>query len=258
MSTPDDVGQPFRAAGGGRFPAPRRKDEHSRREIGKSPEPADSNVCPTPQPSPLLTGFHSRDQLPHLKREGGPYFVTFRLAGTLPASELLKVKHEREQILVQTLAAKRPLTWHEQEELLRWYSDRVERYLDAGHGDCWLRQPAIADLVASALHFHERVRFDLLAWVVMPNHVHAVVRPRPGWTLSKMLQSWKGYTAHKANRLLSRTGYEFWQRESFDHLIRNDDHLHRCCHYTTANPVNAGLCTRPEDCKWNSLYRPHA
>jgi REP element-mobilizing transposase RayT len=203
-----------------------------------------------------LSGFHSRDHLPHLKREGGSYFVTFRLAGTLPGEVLGQLKRERDQILTQALAARRPLTWQEQEKLFRCYSDRVDKYLDAGHGECWLKRPPIADLVAGAVRFHADVRFDLLAWVVMPNHVHAVVQPKPGWALSQILQSWKGYTAHEANRLLDRTGHEFWQRESFDHLIRNDEDFHRCCHYTTANPVNAGLCARPEDWKWSSFYRP--
>ena len=169
---------------------------------------------------------------------------------------MLKLKREREQILTHALAAKRPLTWHEQEQLLQWYSERVDKYLDAGHGDCWLKQSAIADLVAGALRFHEKVRFDLLAWGVMPNHVHAVLRPRARWTLSKILQGWKGFTAHEANRLLGRSGVAFWQRESFDHLIRDDDDLHRSCHYTTANPVNARLCACAEAWKWSSLYRP--
>jgi REP element-mobilizing transposase RayT len=266
MNMPYDVGQPFQAAGEGRFPAPRWNEAKQERETGKSsqradgetgksPQPADKNVCPTAEPSPLVSGFHSRDHLPHLKREGGTYFVTFRLAGTLPAEVVLKFKQERDQILARALAAKRPLTWQEQEALFRWYANRVDKYLDEGRGDCWLKQPGIADLVAGALRFHEGVRFDLPAWVVMPNHVHVVVRPRPGWTLSKILQSWKGYTAREANRLLGRTGHPFWQTESFDHLVRNDEDLYRCCHYTTANPVNAGLCSRAEDWKWTSLGR---
>jgi len=64
--------------------------------------------------------------------------------------------------------------------------------------------------------------------------------------LSKVLKIWKGFTAREANRLLGCTGTTFWQVESFDHLVRDDDDLHRCCHYTTMNPVNAGLCERPE------------
>ena len=207
-------------------------------------------------PSHLLAGFHSRDHLPHLKREGGTYFVVFRLAGTLPADVLLRFKQEREQLLAQARAAKRPLSWHEQEELFRWYCKRVDDYLDVGHGECWLQKPAVAELVAGALRFHQGTRFDLLAWVVMPNHVHAVVQPMPGWTLSALLHGWKGYAAREANRLLGRIGHKFWQRESFDHLIRDDQDLERCCHYTTANPVNARLCARAEDWKWSSLHRP--
>jgi REP element-mobilizing transposase RayT len=193
-----------------------------------------------------------------LKHEGGSYFVTFRLAGTLPREVLVRFKQERDQIIAQALAARRPLTWPEQEDLLRWHSERVDRYLDAGHGELWLSQPAVADLVAGALCFHEGTRFDLLAFVVMPNHVHAVLRPRPGWSLSKILQSWKGYTAYQANRVLNRSGQAFWQPEAYDHLIRDDQDSYRCRRYTTLNPVNAGLCARPEEWKWSSLHRPAA
>ncbi len=214
-----------------------------------------SERIPRDTNSSLVAGFHHRGHLPHLKREGGAYFVTFRLAGTLPAEVLARLKRERETIIAQALAAKRPLTWHEQQELFRWYSSRVERYLDAGHGECWLRQPAIAAMMADVIRFHAGQRYALSAWVVMPNHVHAVVRPLPGWTLSKVLQSWKGFTARQANRLLGREGQPFWQKESFDHLIRDDEDHHRCCQYTTMNPVNAGLCAQPEDWRWSSLYR---
>jgi REP element-mobilizing transposase RayT len=89
----------------------------------------------------------------------------------------------------------------------------------------------------------------------MPNHVHAVLRPMPGWTLSKILKSWKGYTACEANKVLKRTGDKFWQTESFDHLVRDDEDMHRCCKYIMMNPVQARLCERAEDWKWSSAYR---
>jgi hypothetical protein len=92
--------------------------------------------------SHLVAGLHSRGVLPHLKREGGTDFVTFRQAGTLPAEVLFRFKQERQSILDHALAAKRPLTWHEQEELFRWYLDRVDHYLEANHGECHLRRPA--------------------------------------------------------------------------------------------------------------------
>ena len=204
----------------------------------------------------LVSGFHTRNVLPHLKREGGAYFVTFRLAGTLPAELIQQLKRERELILQQALIAKRPLTWHEQEELFRWYSSRVDTYLDAGHGECFLGRPEIADLVAGALKFFEGQRYELRAWVVMPNHVHVVVRPMPPVNLSEVLHSWKSYTSSEANKRLKRTGKPFWQEESYDHLVREDEDMARCCQYTTMNPVNAKLCVRAEDWKWSSLYRP--
>ncbi len=206
--------------------------------------------------SHLVAGFHTRNVLPHLKREGGSYFVTFRLSGTLPAEVLEQLKRERELIVAQAVAAKRPLTWHEHEELFRWYSTRVDAYLDAGQGKCFLRQPAVADLVADALRFFVGQRYELKAWVVMPNHLHVVVWPKPPHTLSEILHSWKSYTGTLANKLLARVGQPFWQEESYDHLVRDDTDMARCCEYTLMNPVNARLCTRPEDWKWSSAHRP--
>ncbi len=203
----------------------------------------------------LTAGFHSRDHLPHLKKEGGSYFVTFRLAGTLPANVLQQLKQEREQILQHALTAKRPLAWQEQEELFRWYSNRVDAWLDAGHGECFLRRPEIARLVADALRFFDGPRYELRAWVVMPNHVHVVVWPRPPETLSRVLHSWKSFTSKEANKLLARAGGTFWQSESYDHLIRDDDDHARCVAYTINNPVSAGLCARPEDWQWSSAYQ---
>ena len=207
---------------------------------------------PTNSCSHLVAGLHSRGKLPHLKKEGGEYFLTFRLADTLPAEVLRRFKAEREQLIAQAQAQKRPLTWREQEEVFRWYCARVDGYLDAGRGECWLRQPIIADLVANALQFFLGQRYELSAWVVMPNHVHAVVLPLAPHTLSDIEHSWKSFTATKANQMLHRTGRTFWQPECFDHLIRHEDDHHRCCEYVVRNPVTAGLCARPEDWPWSS------
>jgi len=208
--------------------------------------PADS----TP-PSPLVAGLHFRGKLPHLKKEGAVYFVTFRLADSLPAHEVARLKHERKTILEQARSAKSPLTWHEEQQLLAWYCDKVEALLDAGHGACWLSKPEIADLVANALkHFHGQ-RYELRAWVVMPNHVHVVAWPMPGHTLSDILHSWKSFTSSKANKLVNRSG-GFWQTESFDHWIRDDEEHARLVAYVENNLVKARFCKAPEDWKWSS------
>ena len=211
-----------------------------------NPEPPDSSP-----PNPLVAGLHFRGKLPHLKKEGAVYFVTFRLADSLPAHEVARLKHERKVILEQARAAKSPLTWHEEQQLLAWYCDKVEAFLDAGHGSCWLSNPEIADRVANALKHFDGQRYELRAWVVMPNHVHVIVWPMPGHMLSDILHSWKSFTSSMANKILHRAG-EFWQTESFDHWIRDDEEHARLVAYVENNPVKARFCKAPEDWKWSS------
>ncbi|PYK59234.1 MAG: transposase [Verrucomicrobia bacterium] len=200
----------------------------------------------------LVSGRHSRGYLPHIKVEGRPYFVTFRLDGTLPQEILRQYQDEREYLLQQADRAGRQLTWEEQQRLFQLYSEKIEAYLDAGHGSCWLRQPTVADLAAGALRYFEGKRYTLSAWVIMPNHVHVVVRPEATHTLSSILQSWKSYTASEANKLLNRVGQHFWQKESYDHWIRDDAEKARFVAYVENNPVAAGLCAQPEDWLWSS------
>ncbi len=210
-------------------------------------QPADS----TP-PNPLVAGLHFRGKLPHVKKEGAVYFVTFRLADSLPAHEVARLKYERKAVLEQARAARSPLTWHQEQQLLAWYCDKVEALLDAGHGACWLSKPAIADLVAGALKRFDGQRYELRAWVVMHNHVHAIVWPMAGHTLSDILHSWKSFTSSEANKILHRIGETFWQTESFDHWIRDDAEHVRLVAYVENNPVKAGFCQSPEDWKWSS------
>ena len=125
------------------------------------------------------------------------------------------------------------------------HSQRVEKYLDAGYGACHMKDPRVAQLVRDALLHFDGQRYDLLAWCVMPNHVHAVVEPRPGHDLSNILHSWKSFTSNQANQVLGRTG-TFWQAESFDHLIRDAEDFDRALHYTLDNPKQAGL----KDWQW--------
>jgi len=201
--------------------------------------------------NPLVAGLHFRGKLPHLKKEGAVYFVTIRLADSLPAGEIIRLKHQRMAILEKARAAKSPLTWHEEQQLLAWYCDKVEALLDAGRGACWLRQPEIAQLVANALKHFDHQRYELRAWTIMPNHIHTVVWPMPGHTLTGILHSWKSFTSKQANKILRRTGV-FWQTETFDHWIRNDAEHARLAAYVENNPVKAGLCRMPEEWKWSS------
>ncbi|WP_373653484.1 HsdR family type I site-specific deoxyribonuclease [Schlesneria sp. DSM 10557] len=178
--------------------------------------------------------------LPHWTREGGIYAVTFRLADSLPQAVVLTWKQEREEILNRAREMNRPLSPAEERQLQHLFSENVEKFLDAGAGHCWLRRPEIAELVANALAHFEGERYRLLAWCVMPNHVHVVVKPQPGHTLAEITHSWKSFTSNEANRRLARTG-EFWQKESYDHLIRDEEDLEHAVTYVLNNPRAAGL-----------------
>jgi REP element-mobilizing transposase RayT len=228
--------------------------EHELRSSGIKPEAS----------NPLRSGIHTRGYLPHVKREGASYFVTFRLADSLPREALLKLEAERAERLhclhAQKDAARKlgPTVvriTEDIEDIERDFRRQIERYLDQSGGECWLRRPEIADCVANAIRFFDGQRYVLKAWVVMPNHVHAVLWPMPNHNLSRIVQSWKRYTSREANKLLHRTGETFWQPEAFDHWIRNDEEHARCCRYVIFNPVKARLCAAPEDWRWSSAWR---
>jgi len=207
--------------------------------------------------NPLGTGIHDRGYLPHVKREGASYFVTFRLADSLPQEVLAKLEQAKAARLQRLHAGKRrgiPVADSEA-DIARDHHRSIERYLDRGMGACHLRNPEIARLVANALTFFDLQRYVLDDWVVMPNHVHAIVWPMPNHLLGAILKSWKQFTSRRAKRFLG-LDETFWQRESFDHWIRDDDEKVRIRRYIRNNPVQAGLCQRAEDWPWSSAYRP--
>jgi REP element-mobilizing transposase RayT len=212
--------------------------------------------------NPLRSGVHSRGYLPHVKREGAWYFVTFRLADSLPKEVLMRLIAEREAKL-RGLSAQpdgkaegsgAPSNQEAGEEINREFNRQIERYLDRGTGECYLARPAIAELVSNALRFFETKRYRLNGWVVMPNHVHAVVWPMPKNLLSDILKSWKRFTARQANQMLGRGGQAFWQPESFDHWVRTDEERAKICSYVVHNPVKARLCAAPEEWHWSSAW----
>jgi REP element-mobilizing transposase RayT len=205
-------------------------------------------------PNQRVSGRYTRGYLPHIRLEGRSYFVTFRLEGTLPRELLEKYRRERLELLDQAERAGHALSSSEQKRLFELYSERVERHLDAGCGDCWLKQKSIANLVAHALQFFDQERYELGPWIVMPNHVHAVVRPLGRHALDSILQSWKGFTAREANKVLERTGHHFWAREYYDYWLRDDEERKRVSAYIHHNPRKAGLCEMPEDWPWCSAH----
>ncbi|MEK7404820.1 MAG: transposase [Acidobacteriota bacterium] len=158
-------------------------------------------------------------------------FVTWRLAGSLPHLRWTKRHDERAR---HAFAA-------------------LDRQADrATGGSLWLKDPRVVSLAVETLLAGESERgfYEIRAWVVMPNHVHCLLRPfRDLAVITRWL---KGSTARRANLLLGRTGQPFWQGESWDHWVRNDEELQKLTRYIKRNPVSAGLAATPEDWPWSS------
>jgi putative transposase len=177
--------------------------------------------------------------LPHWRQEGATYFVTYRLADSLPQAKI----HELEQIR-QQWELEHPAPYNE--ALLDQFSletmRRVEAWLDQGMGSCRLQDRAASKIVVDAMHFFDGQRYELDSYVVMPNHVHVILRPLlcDEEPLERILQSWKRYTSREINRQRGLTGH-LWQDESFDRIIRDEEHLWRVIQYIAANPSRAGL-----------------
>jgi REP element-mobilizing transposase RayT len=182
--------------------------------------------------------------LPHWTRDGAWYAVTFRLWDSIPKPILDFWRNERENIIKTAKQMNRLFGRHELERLNYLYSEKIECYLDRGAGSCYMKDNRIAKLVADAVTHFESQRYDLAAWCVMPNHVHAVLNPRTSHKLSEILHSWKSFTAKEANKLLKRQG-SFWQTEPYDHLIRDRADFLHAVRYVLANPRKANLSNWP-------------
>jgi putative transposase len=163
----------------------------------------------------------TRRHLPHWIPDDADVFVTWRLAGSIPLH------------LSQTNRKPRP----------------------SQSDPAWLQDPRVARMVVNALLYGETVRrfYQLHAWVIMPNHVHAIVRPHA--PMSTIMRWLKGRTGRMANRILGRTGGAFWQDESFDHWIRSAEELQYLMEYVENNPSKAGLIDSKERWQWSSAYR---
>jgi len=200
-----------------------------KREWHHPPEPAEATAG--------FKGWHTRGYLPHFDVPGVVQFISFRLADSLPQER----RHEWDPILLI--------------EDQRDSRTRLEEYLDLGHGACELAIPAIAQRMENILLFDDNRRCRLLAWVIMPNHVHVLVEI---WTtpLGKLVQCWKKLVTDFVNARLHRTG-QWWQEDYFDRYMRDDAHFQKTVHYIEWNPVKAGLVKEPKEWPWSSAkWRP--
>jgi type I restriction enzyme R subunit len=178
-----------------------------------------------------------QNRLPHWQQHEALYFVPFHLADSLPQPLLSRWKREECAWLEH-----HPKPWTE--KVTREYHSRFsaakERWLDEGHGRCILRNSNSRLIVDEALRYFEGTRCHQIAFVVMPNHVHTLFILHREQTLHELLQSWKSFSSKKVNALNESHG-AFWQRDYFDRLVRDGQHLDNCIRYIRRNPAHANL-----------------
>ena len=217
----------------------------------------------------LITEPFFRRNLPHWQPVGGTFFITYRLAGTLPGSVLSELNRENQRLR----SLPRQPGYSENEWNLRIEKKIFalwDEYLDRDKSMKWLSDPRVSRIVQDNLYHHAGAKYSLWAYVIMPNHVHVVLQPDEVWmkrftagdsersqyekgVLSAILHSLRSFTAKKANEVLGRTGV-FWQGEAYDHCVRDERELQRIIYYVENNPVQAGLARNPEGWRYSSAY----
>ena len=207
--------------------------------------------------SKLSYKFSYHRRLPHIQPEGATFFVTSRLAGSLPEDVVERLHRKRDLIdeELSKIADKR-----ERDEKAYLLSRRLfskwDSALDNSNtGIRHLANPKIANLVVESLHFRDGKMYELIAYCIMPNHAHIVFTPLEEskgkyFSLSKIMHSLKRHTAHEANLILGRSG-TFWQHENYDHFARDNAELERIVKYVLYNPVKANLVKEQANWKWS-------
>ena len=187
--------------------------------------------------SPLILSDKAhitQGDLPHWHDEKAIYFVTFRLADSLPVTAMKEFKAWREQKREEFLHGNVSTTFWDDVERQR--QNLIEKLSDKGHGECILQHPDIRQVVCDALLHFDKVRYWVHCFVIMPNHVHIIFECAEGYMMQAILSAWKSFSAHQINKMLHRKG-SIWQDESFDRIIRDNDHYDKVLNYIARNPL---------------------
>jgi len=196
--------------------------------------------------------WRSRGYLPHRDCVGLLQSITFRLADSLPQEKLRELENELKREKEAELGLRAPGVDAEKRK-------RIDAWLDAGTGCCALRHPRMAAVMQETLLKSDEEKYRLLAWCIMPNHVHVLIEPMV--SLSTIVQSWKSFTGRWAMKYGAELGLRapgFWMPDYWDRFIRDEQHLRSVIDYIHNNPVKAGLCENEGDWPWSSAYLPGA
>lgn len=175
-------------------------------------------------------GWYQRGYMPHFDAAGMYQMITYRTADSLPQELLQQAKHN----LGQSDGSDRKTC------------KKMELWLDKGMGACVLANNGVASIIKESWKYWDTQRYDLLNWVIMPNHVHLLLKQYDEYNIATIVHSWKSYTGQKINKLLGCRG-AFWAIEYWDRYIRDERHFIRAMDYIDQNPVKAGLVNDPSE-----------
>lgn len=181
-------------------------------------------------------GWHSRGYHPHFDKSEIIQTITFRLVDSLPQEVLKRLEQDLK---------------YKNSNANREY---IEECLNKGYGECLLKRKECAEIVENLLLSGNNLNYETISWIIMPNHVHAIIKMKQGNSLSNIVKIWKGRSAFEINKMLGHRG-SFWQRDYFDRYIRNERHLLAAIDYVHMNPVKAGLVNKSEDWEFSSVLK---
>lgn len=176
--------------------------------------------------------IHVAGTLPHWNQNAKIQFITFRLFDSLPQEKIRELKQMRDEFF-----ATHPKPWDQETTSEYWklISPAESKLLDNGYGSCLLRHSKIRNIVSESIRMTAGGKYDLIAYVIMPNHLHILLHVYEGIRIEEILSSIKRYTAKQINLLLNRKG-KIWMNQYFDRIIRSEAHLHHCLNYIKDNP----------------------
>lgn len=185
--------------------------------------------------------------LPHFLPLGNKFFITTRLVDSIPLEIIQKFELEN-QIAIKLIEENyKNLDERKTEIGKQWKRNfaTFDKYIDNYQGgNHWLKQNEIAEIVSESLHYWHKKRYDLIAFTIMSNHIHLLIdtwdSENYATSVTAIMQSIKRHTSRQSNILLKREG-QFWQHESYDHLVRNEKEFKNIIHYIAQNPVKADL-----------------
>lgn len=204
-----------------------------------------------------LKYYYKSGRLPHLFDVDKPIFITFRLKFTFPQDVIDKFENRKCQWQQEQVNKSEPEKLEDSKRkdglFFAWYDQLLDKSPDVPK---ILHRADITEIIATALRHFDKKRYKLLAYCIMPNHVHALILPLKDadgniFSPAGITYSWKRFTSNQINKLLDQKG-SLWQKESFDHMVRDEQELYHAIDYILQNPVRAGLATEWKD--WRGSF----